>query len=264
MKNRISISTCYDYDTPIFDQIDAISKVGFNHISFSSNYEHSGILDKQKRKAIIKKLKETNLQVDTVHGCCTDADNCIEVLHEVIKASIEFEAPIIVIHPLTGFEIEKNEIEEKVEKLIEVCKYFREILVKSNIKFAIENLFPANATEVVRRGLKLLDAECFGLCYDSSHDQVDGPRTFEFLEENKERLIAVHLSDRIRPFVDHALPGEGFIDFDEIIKSLNKVAYSGTVLLELLIENSNEKDRKIFLRRAFKEGKKIESKLCEA
>lgn len=235
--------------------------MGFNYISFSSNYDHSGILDQQKRSDLIKKLKESNLQVDTVHGCCTDSNNCIEVLYKVIEASIELEAPIVVIHPITGFEIDTNQIEEKLEKLIEVCEYFREILVKNNIKFAIENLFPANATEVVRRGLKLLDVECFGLCYDSSHDQVDGPRTFEFLEENKGRLIAVHLSDRIKPFVDHALPGEGFIDFEEIIKSLNAVDYSGTILLELLIENSNEKNRKAFLRKAFKEGCKIESKL---
>ena len=32
----------------------------------------------------------------------------------------------------------------------------------------------------------------------------------------KHRLYAVHLSDRIGPFVDHVLPGEGFNDFCEV------------------------------------------------
>ncbi len=187
--SKISISTCYDYTIPILEQIEEISKSGFNYISFGSNYDHSGILKKENRKKIVSKLNELNLKVDTIHGCCTDGEKCIEILEQLIKVSEELEAPTIVIHPITGFEIEKDEIEEKLGKMIAVCASFKAELLRTGIKFGIENLFPANATEVVKRGLEILDETSFGLCYDSSHDQVDGPRSFEFLEENKHRVI---------------------------------------------------------------------------
>ena len=63
---------------------------------------------------------------------------------------------------------------------------------------AIENLHPEASTEVVKRALNELDREIFGLCYDSAHDQVNGPRDFDLLEEFGDGVIAVHLSDRIK------------------------------------------------------------------
>ena len=41
MSKNISISSCFDYDIPLEEQMKYISKAGFMHISFGSNLEHS-------------------------------------------------------------------------------------------------------------------------------------------------------------------------------------------------------------------------------
>jgi len=47
------------------------------------------------------------------------------------------------------------------------------------------------------------------------------------------RLIAVQLSDRIRDFVDHVLPGEGFIDWGAVCEQLRLARFDRPLLLEV-------------------------------
>lgn len=67
--------------------------------------------------------------------------------------------------------------------------------------------------------LARLDPALFGFCYDSAHVQIDGPRPFQLLDDLQDRVIAVHLSDRLRAFTDHVLPGEGFIAWDALLRA---------------------------------------------
>jgi sugar phosphate isomerase/epimerase len=46
------------------------------------------------------------------------------------------------------------------------------------VRVALENVMPGPATEIATRALADLDPEVFGFCYDSSQDQIDGPRSF--------------------------------------------------------------------------------------
>ena len=64
----------------------------------------------------------------------------------------------------------------------------------------------------------------------------------------KDRLIAVHISDRIKEFMDHVVPGEGFIDFDAIAEVLQKVGYERPLLMEVEMTHSKYKDVEVFLR----------------
>jgi sugar phosphate isomerase/epimerase len=102
--------------------------------------------------------------------------------------------------------------------------------------------------------LKFLNHELVGICYDSSHDQIDGPREFSFLEMNKSKVIKVHISDRIKEFVDHVIPGEGFIDFESIVRYLKQSAFELPLLLEVMMTHSKYKDTEIFLNEAYKKG----------
>jgi len=107
------------------------------------------------------------------------------------------------------------------------------------------------ALDIVPRALEQLDPSYFGFCYDSSHDQIGGPRAFDSLESLGERLIAVHLSDRKRVFVDHVLPGEGFIDWQALTAAWRAASFAVPLLFEIATEHSQEKDPKRFLKMAF-------------
>jgi sugar phosphate isomerase/epimerase len=121
----------------------------------------------------------------------------------------------------------------------------------------LENVTPGPATEVVRRAILETDPAAIGFCYDSSHDQIGGPNEFELLLELRERLVAVHLSDRVREFVDHVIPGEGFIDWSKLCPILASARITFPLLLEVMTTNCVEKDPLRFLSQAFESGREL-------
>ena len=247
----LSISTCFNYNVPIEEQFEIVQRAGFDCISLSSNYKHNGVFNDIDK---IKGLMNTyNLRIDTIHGCRCDLEDSLERLKQCANAANKLEAKVVVIHPCE-FYIAEDRVQEKFNILIAVCKELEPLAKELDVRFAIENLHPGFATEVVKRALDLLDSEYFGMCYDSSHDQLDGPRDFSLLEKYGHRVIAVHISDRIKEFVDHVVPEEGFIDFTKITELLNKSAYKGSVLMEVASDNTKYKEPKQLVEEAYRKA----------
>jgi sugar phosphate isomerase/epimerase len=161
-------------------------------------------------------------------------------------------------HPISGFEITSDKILEKVMRLQKVCESIEVYLLDKPITVALENLFPGNADKVLHQVLPSLDTRCFSFCYDSSHEQVDGPNEVILPYQYRSLLSCVHLSDRIKPFVDHVIPGHGFVDFVEIKDALKEINYQGVITLELMIDNDIIKDVSKFLSKAYTLAKEIE------
>ena len=70
------------------------------------------------------------------------------------------------------------------------------MLDDTEIRLCLINVMPGPATDLATRTLRELNPTFFGLCYDSSHDQIDGPRPFDLIDDFRNRIFAVHLSDR--------------------------------------------------------------------
>jgi len=98
--------------------------------------------------------------------------------------------------------------------------------------------------------LSKLDPDIFGLCYDSTHDQIDGPRPFDLIDGFGGRILAVHLSDRVKAHVDHVIPGEGFIAWTEMCARLRSARYPGPASMEVMMAHSSSKEPAAFLREA--------------
>jgi sugar phosphate isomerase/epimerase len=143
-----------------------------------------------------------------------------------------------------------EEVEERAESVISACNTLLPAIRETGVRFALENVMPGPATAVVRRALHALEPALFGLCYDSSHDQIDGPRPFDLIEEFPGRIFGVHLSDRIAPHVDHVIPGEGFIAWPEMCAKLRSARYSGPVVMEVMMTHSRHREPERFLRAA--------------
>ncbi|GKX29468.1 hypothetical protein SH1V18_19480 [Vallitalea longa] len=244
----VSISTCFDYTMSLDDQFKLANEVGFKHISLSSNYEHNGLLNSLEH--IITLKNKYNMRIDTIHGCQIADNNCIDTLYIIAHAARKLESDTIVIHPCPFF-VRETEVEDKLNILLSKASELENIAKRFNIKFALENLHPDGATIVLKRALDVMDKNYFGMCYDSTHAQIDGPRKFELLEEYRNRIIAVHISDRIKEFVDHVVPGEGFIDFSTVMKHLREIDYNKPILMEVLSDYTSFKNTKVLVKEAY-------------
>lgn len=261
MSKNISISSCFDYDIPLEEQMKYISKAGFMYISFGSNLEHSKLFIQGRVEQIKKALAENNLCIDTIHfSQSLSTEDWQPVMEKTMQIAKELNCPVVVAHctSFMGKEIQSNDDIEKLKvsiiDLTELCKKYK-------VKVALENLCPGNATDVLEQMLEMADENYIGFCYDSSHDQVDGPRPMSLLEKWKHRLIAVHISDRIKPFTDHVTIGEGFIRFNEMVEILRTTDFDFPFLMEVMKTYSQYKDTEEFLENTYAGAYDLVSKI---
>jgi len=109
----------------------------------------------------------------------------------------------------------------------------------------------------VCRALDVLAPEWFGFCYDSSHDQIGGPRPLDLPNPpptTPYRRAALH---RIRDFVDHMRPDEGFINWPALCAELHQARCEQPLMLEVATTHSATKDPHEFLPRAHHQATKL-------
>jgi|GEM_PF-652105 len=257
MANRkISISTCFDYNIPIDEQIKLIAKSGYSYISLGESEEHSQYLTKKGRKRLKGLLNEYNLKIDTIHGPRIDQFDSVNKLKQVSIAAKDLDVSIVVVHG-SPFDFKQEEFLNRLEILLNNCKTIEIIAKDMGIVLALENVLPGPATNLVRYALRELNPEYFGFCYDSSHGQIGETKPFNLIHELKDRLMVVHISDRIKEFVDHVIPGEGIINWNGLAKSLKESSFKGSFVLEVMVTHSKMKKPLEFLKLAYEKGSNL-------
>ena len=254
--NGISISTCFDYQIPIDVQFQMIKKAGFDYVSIGSNYDHSGILEKTGIHKIKELCKEYQLGIDTIHGYAMDKSDTLNINEKLSVAAEMLNVPTIVLH-CSAFTFNPDTYNQRKADVMNKLPDFQNLAKQHGIKFAFENVLPGVATDFMEDILNYSEPKYFGFCYDSAHNQIDGPRSFDLLSKHSDRLCAVHISDRIKEMVDHVTPGEGFINFQAIVDILKPHSYSFPLLMEVMTTHSQYKDTDKFLQITYSKAKEL-------
>jgi sugar phosphate isomerase/epimerase len=246
---QTSIATSFNYDIPIEKQLRLIAEAGFSHFSLGALPEHSGYMEAARRRELKARMVDLGLAIDTIHACALHYPEPVEQISATLRAAAELATSLVVAHA-GPFHCAAEGLDERLAAVVSACKEVMPVAEATGVRLALENVMPGPATDLVRRALHDLDPAVFGLCYDSSHDQIDGPRPFDLIDEFRERIFAVHLSDRIRAHVDHVIPGEGFIAWPEMCERLRMAHYSGPILMEVMMTHSRFQRPAEFLREA--------------
>jgi sugar phosphate isomerase/epimerase len=249
----VSIATSFDYAIPLDLQVPLIAEAGFTHFSLGANESHSNYLTTDGQRHLKALAAQHGLAIDTIHGPRTDRPDGPAALSRAVAAASELGVPVLVVHG-GPFDFPEAELADRLDQLVHTCEAFAPVLAKSHVRLALENVLPGPATELIRQALDMLDPQWFGFCYDSSHDQIGGPHALHLLAQLRHRLIAVQLSDRIRDFVDHVIPGEGFIRWPEVCRELAQARYDRPLLLEVSTTHSAVKEPREFLRIAHRQA----------
>jgi sugar phosphate isomerase/epimerase len=221
VKAQTSVASSFQYDIPIETQICLVAEAGFSHVSLGVRPEHSGYLELKRRIELKARLADVGLAMDSIHARALHVPEAVEQASATARAAAEFHAPCVVAH-IGPFNCNPDGIEERLAFVFSTCKALVPVAKETGVVFALENVMPGPATDLVRRALQDLDPSVFGLCYDSSHDQIEGPRPFDLIDEFRDRIFTVHLSDRIKAHVDHVIPGEGFIAWSDMCHRLSR------------------------------------------
>ena len=176
----------------------------------------------------------------------TDSDMrsySLELMREYIAKSGDAGIKICVIHPST----EPNPLGEGRDELIDISSEslasLADYAAKYNVTIAVEELprtcLGNNSTELLRLISK---NDKLRVCFDTNHLLGEDHRSF--IKAVGRKIITLHVSDYDFLNERHWLPGEGKIDWVDVIDALEEVGYDGVLLYELGLTPPNTIDRR--------------------
>jgi sugar phosphate isomerase/epimerase len=152
----------------------------------------------------------------------------------------ELDGEIVVIHP--GREIEARgadaakehgrRIELSIRSFVDIIEAARD----KGILVAVENAWAnevGGREEYWVRLMDTLDPKVAGICYDSSHANIN-PGSNEMIARSKYPIITTHLSDNQGQYDEHKPPFEGTVDWRKTLKLLLDKGFEGPWLLEIV------------------------------
>jgi sugar phosphate isomerase/epimerase len=242
---QLAIGTCFDYSIAIEDQLTQIAVTPFQVLSLGGSADHSGYSTTMGRFRLSAMAQEHGLTIESLHvpyGAKHDisysdsearmASVCRVAL--AMAAAVELGASTVILHlqswPYDPAKQDVNSLLRSLEALVETAEIMKLHLAAENLPGEIANTF-------LRRALTEFQSDNFGLCYDSSHDQLGPEEPFKILEDFADRLFAVHLSDNDGKEDRHWIPFTGIVDWERLCYILHQANYSHPLLLE--VENND-------------------------
>jgi len=214
------------------DCIPLIAEAGFDKVFISLQNVH---IDDNYHK-YMKLIKSNNLGVSFVHlGYRVDAgintlweegkdgdtliDNYINDISIIAKDGINLVCMHLTKSSKTS---DMNEVGlNRIRKLVKHAE-------KIGVTIALENTRWPGYIEFV---MDNIDSPNLAICYDSGHCHCFFDDKFDFVRF-KDKIKCLHLHDNHGEKDEHLIPGDGSIDWDELMNNLSIANYNGDITSE--------------------------------
>lgn len=158
----------------------------------------------------------------------------VEYCGELIKKGADIGIDKFVIHP-SGEPIEEECRRDRIECAKDSLDKLAELAKKEGAVIAVEDL-PRTCLGRDSGDIKeLISAnDVLRVCFDTNH--LLSEATVDFIHNVGDKIITTHISDYDRINERHWLPGEGIINWQELLQALKDVGYNGPWLYEIGFE----------------------------
>ena len=155
----------------------------------------------------------------------------VDYFVKLIRKNAAFGIDKFVVHA-SGEPIRPEDRETSMQNAMRSLKEMAEQAAREGVTIAVEDLprtCLGNCSDDMKR---LLSADSrLRMCFDTNH--LLGEDLTEFVKKTGDKIITTHVSDYDFINERHWLPGEGKIDWQSLIKTLNEVNYQGTWMYEI-------------------------------
>ena len=149
-------------------------------------------------------------------------------------------AEVVVVHP-SSEPISENERQERLSNASSSLKILADKAQELGILLAVENLPRTCLTRNSHEMLYLLTQDKrLRFCFDTNHLLEENHA--EFLKPCADRLISLHISDYDFINEHHVMPGDGFIDWRQLVTLLEEADYQGPLLFEVSLAGYHKAD----------------------
>ena len=228
---QVALSTASVFPERVADAFEAAARLGYDGIEIMVTMDPvSQDLD------VLRRLSDYHgVPVLAVHAPCLlitqrvwgrDPWGKLDRAREVAE---KLGSKVVVVHP--PFRWQREYAREFEAGLIRMAG-------ETDVKFAVENLYPLGARAAVTTYAphwNPVELDTPHATLDLSHTSVSGSDALEMADELGSRLVHVHLADGTAPGLpdEHLVPGHGSQPCAELLVSLGSRGYTGIVVLEV-------------------------------
>lgn len=230
---------CHDYSkngTGFEESLKAIVGAGFKNI-FIQWYDNDKIW-RTPQKEQLQRMRESGLNIifahlgyqniNTLWEDGIQGDNEVERYKQDIKDCKENEIDLVIMHLAKKYDKRPNEI--GLNRIRQIVKFAKGL----GVKIAFENVDDERYVEYVLDNIK---DDNVGLCFDSGHFHCFSKDKFD-ITKYRNRVLAVHLHDNNGNGDMHLIPGDGTLNWEQVMTNLARCNYNGPITVELIFYTS--------------------------
>jgi len=231
--------------------IKLIAASGFESVELYTHKPHFNFDDGAAVDSIAKSLRENGLKLNSIHcpfyrqikeakdGKWLNITSSSEERRREsidwtkraigLAEKINFKYAVLHFGDITDQEFSRGLLEHGAESLREIVNFASGV----GVTLALENI--PNAVSSCARLHEFMEEYGFSddvaVCFDTGHASMSG-EIISGIELFGKKIKTVHLHDTIKNTDEHLCPGEGILDWREILSSLKVRDYRGRLILE--------------------------------
>lgn len=264
---KLSITTGFNYDYSFSDLLPLIKRAGFSHISLGGgNPDHSGYLHPTGQANIRRLTSAAGLKICSIHAPFfgldisspdpSTAQTALDAVKRALDGAAAVEAPVVIFHPFSPRLVKDGELDRRKAVMADQVDKLLKHIGSAGVRLAVENMGVELADALVRDSLDRFQTPAYGLCYDTSHDNLTAA-PLALLRAYGHRLLTTHVSDNLGQTDDHMLALTGRLDWPGFIDVFSKLNFKGVFLLEPEMSASPQARVEDFLAEAYAGGREI-------
>ncbi len=265
MSWRLGISSGSCAECPILDILPALRASGATGIEIGTPPGHFDPWQEEQVAALDREVHESGLEAVSIHapfgGALDLADPNPHHRHAAIGAILtaatalrRIGGRLVVVHP-SDLERNGHVASARLTDAARSLNVLSENLAGMGMTLVVESPLPhliGGHPDEFAWLLGRLD-HSVKVCLDTGHTAL-GHAWHRFMEVSQGRVAHVHAHDNGGHWDDHLPPGDGSIDWTEIVRTLDEAGFEGWIMLELARAPG---DLGLYFRRAFDRAREV-------
>ncbi len=271
MKPRIVTTTdVFEEGYPAEQAVDRLAALGYEGVDMGFDYwvfdQSPFLADDYLDWAKALKRRADEAGVVYTHAHAPGEADAGDVIHRSIRAASVLGAGYLVIHPVWR-NSEGGIIENKKEFISVNTQLIRALLPEAEeygVVLLSENiLWGASADpRIIADLVKEVGSDWFGWCFDVGHAHCCGYEP-KVLKKCSVVPMSLHIQDNDGSGDQHLIPGDGSIDLNAMIETLNELGYLGDCVMEAHHQSlvAPDEERDAILARLLTESEKLRAQM---
>ena len=257
---KVGFHTWSFVSMPLKEALRHIRDAGYTEVEITADKTHLDprVFPPSRLPYLKSLLKDLDLHPNSVHAPIKDVDiaaqnpkvrdKSIKLIMKTLEYCRSIECPILVLHPNGEEGASLKPVDSKknlIDSLTRVAKRAEDL----GVNVAIENMIDVKGRRFgsrifhIKEVIESIGSPSLGICFDTGHVNLFADPNISMdgeIFEAGEHLMTLHVHDNNGMKDEHKPPGDGNIDWSQVVEALKKVNYTGVFMME--VQESDDPD----------------------